>query len=595
MHKLLAALLLGAGALVVAWGLFRLREARAARVTDATPARATHGLLWLLPPLLLMAGAAWVRLDDLGVRSLSHPEIYAPGIPLPPDISEPPPRIGLYETVSWHFHDEPHPQGYYLLMWGWTRLFGTGVAALRLPSVLFGVAAIWMIYLLASESYDRPTGWIAAGLLAFNGLHLSWSQTARMYALAVFLALASTLWLLRLLRAERHRGGESLYVVTTFLLLFTQMYGWLILGGQMLWTLLHRRRFPGDLTRVLQLQALAIMLGAPLWAHAIYRARPSPLDRASLEYVVQYLSFGMLLQPDLHADPVGRMPAWVVYLTLAVALVALVASLRRRVPADASPAAPLPVRRLLPPAAGMSAIVLALALIAYRRNLWMAGAALVPWIALALPELLRRLPVSAPGPARSARWPGAASPFVVLGLAPFALLFALSAVHPMLGPRLVLLFVPFLLVAYAAGLRRLFRRPVFAVALLLLLAVLHGVSVVRFRNMDVPRDYKGLGRAINARLQRGDLLFVPERSWIVTPLFYYLEAGPDALVARDFRERLQAGPVRRVWLVEYPGAPPAPEMLEALRDYRRVDEIAVHRGKALLYVTPDTRAPVSGG
>lgn len=86
---------------------------------------------------------------------------------------------------------------YYWVLFAWLHLVGTGAdeALIRLPSVVAGVAAIPLIYLLGRR-LDSPTaGLWAAGLLAVNGFHLLLSQEARGYSLLATLTILSYLLL----------------------------------------------------------------------------------------------------------------------------------------------------------------------------------------------------------------------------------------------------------------------------------------------------------------------------------------------------------------------------------------------------------------
>ncbi len=80
-----------------------------------------------------------------------------------------------------------HPPFYYLLMKGWVGIFGSSEIALRIPSVIFGVATIYFIYLIAKKFFDRKVAVIASALAASSGLLIYYSQEARMYSLAAFL------------------------------------------------------------------------------------------------------------------------------------------------------------------------------------------------------------------------------------------------------------------------------------------------------------------------------------------------------------------------------------------------------------------------
>src|SRR5262249_54070302 len=138
----------------------------------------------------------------------------SPGIDLPWYLSNPNPRFSLWQTLAGTIAGEPHPPGYYVVMLGWTKWFGSSILALRLPSVLFGIASILLIYVLARYTEDTLTALLAAAMLALNGLHLHLSQTARMYSMACFLGLLSTVLLVRMVKqAARQLTDRVLYVI----------------------------------------------------------------------------------------------------------------------------------------------------------------------------------------------------------------------------------------------------------------------------------------------------------------------------------------------------------------------------------------------
>jgi uncharacterized membrane protein len=76
---------------------------------------------------------------------------------------------------------------------------------LRVPSILFGSAAIPALPLVG-RAMDRPrTGAIAAWLLALHPLHTYYSEEIRMYAMLVLLGLAFYYAVFHLLRQG---GGD---------------------------------------------------------------------------------------------------------------------------------------------------------------------------------------------------------------------------------------------------------------------------------------------------------------------------------------------------------------------------------------------------
>jgi len=69
------------------------------------------------------------------------------------------------------------------------RLFGVGEAQARLPSIIFGTAAVPLIFFLGLRWFSPPVGLVSAFLLAFNTSAITWSRTCRMYTFfqAIFL------------------------------------------------------------------------------------------------------------------------------------------------------------------------------------------------------------------------------------------------------------------------------------------------------------------------------------------------------------------------------------------------------------------------
>lgn len=86
-----------------------------------------------------------------------------------------------------------HPPAYYLLLWGWAKIWGYSEFALRLPSVLSGLALIWVVGRLANSlGMTRPARLLATGLTALAPFQVYYSQEARVYSLLMLtIALAA--------------------------------------------------------------------------------------------------------------------------------------------------------------------------------------------------------------------------------------------------------------------------------------------------------------------------------------------------------------------------------------------------------------------
>ncbi|HSX49218.1 MAG TPA: glycosyltransferase family 39 protein [Candidatus Saccharimonadales bacterium] len=80
-----------------------------------------------------------------------------------------------------------HPPLYYLALRMWSTLFGTSEVALRSLSLIFGIATIYIVYLIGRELVSKQMGIVASVLFATSGLHIYYSQEARMYSMSTFL------------------------------------------------------------------------------------------------------------------------------------------------------------------------------------------------------------------------------------------------------------------------------------------------------------------------------------------------------------------------------------------------------------------------
>ncbi|NWF96596.1 MAG: glycosyltransferase family 39 protein [Candidatus Thorarchaeota archaeon] len=89
--------------------------------------------------------------------------------------------------------DPGHPPGYFLLLWPLVHLFGDAEWTVRFPSLVFGVAVIWMTYLLADRvSADHRVSILTVPMLATNPYLVRFGNEARAYTLLPFLILLTT-------------------------------------------------------------------------------------------------------------------------------------------------------------------------------------------------------------------------------------------------------------------------------------------------------------------------------------------------------------------------------------------------------------------
>lgn len=166
----------------------------------------------------------------------------------------------------------PHPPLYFVALDAWFDVFGLSPFTARLFSVVAGVAAVPVAYLVGRELFDGTTGLVAALFLALSPFHIQYSREARMYALMTFLALMSFYYFVRYVHGERTWATRGGYVLATTLLLYTHIYGVFVVLAQsthlaMLWV--HRDRTTRPRARDwVPLQAI-VGLGALPWLYVL--------------------------------------------------------------------------------------------------------------------------------------------------------------------------------------------------------------------------------------------------------------------------------------------------------------------------------------
>ncbi|MBK9421297.1 MAG: glycosyltransferase family 39 protein [Flavobacteriales bacterium] len=147
----------------------RLRDA----ATTRFPGDAAHR--WAFIALLLLA--AVLRLWDLPHIPFTHDEISA--------LVRVYPSLGGTVTKG-VIDSDTHPPGVQVFEWAWTKLFGMGEAAVKLPFIVMALLALFLLYRFASAWCGVNVAIIATALLATLQYTVMYGQIARPYAAGFF-------------------------------------------------------------------------------------------------------------------------------------------------------------------------------------------------------------------------------------------------------------------------------------------------------------------------------------------------------------------------------------------------------------------------
>ena len=175
--------------------------------------------------LAVVALAAVLRLYRLGDESVWLDEAFTWVF-----VAEKYTTVELLTTLP---TEDVHPPLYYLLMDGWVGIAGVTETAMRLPSALFGIAAVGLTYVVGAKVFDEWTGVIGAAIVTVSSFHLYYSQEARMYAMLAALTLASYYFFVDLSQGDEVSRWTILgYTVTSVLLVYTHVYGIFVVLAQ---------------------------------------------------------------------------------------------------------------------------------------------------------------------------------------------------------------------------------------------------------------------------------------------------------------------------------------------------------------------------
>jgi mannosyltransferase len=229
----------------------------------ARPGRPRPAPHWaLLASITLLA--FYLRLHALGARSFWFDECVSAGIA----------RLHWSQFFLALWNREANMSLYYALLHFWMWM-GTSESTLHGLSVLFSVATVPLIYLLAQGLFGHRAGFFAAWLFAINALSVRYAQEARSYALVVFLVVLATSLFVRNLQ-DPARAHWLAYGTVSALAVYAHFYAALIVPAHAVSLFaLGRREIPRR-NPLLSLLLWAFLI-APL-AAVVLRIGPGPLN-----------------------------------------------------------------------------------------------------------------------------------------------------------------------------------------------------------------------------------------------------------------------------------------------------------------------------
>ncbi len=223
-------------------------------------------------------------------------------------------RSSLFQLATGEEFDQSHPPLYHLALGAWTSVFGYSRSSVRLPSVLFGVAAIIGTYFIGKLIFNTETALAAAFLLAISPFHIMQSQIVRPYGLLILLGIINLYFFFKY-RDTKKKLYLLAFTVTAILMNYTHYFAALQIAtlnaALILW---HRHAFDrrwimANIIIALASLPLIALISKGLGQGAGARTFFSPLEIAYLAQMFSIGSAGFIFKlSTLKEDIIAHLP-----------------------------------------------------------------------------------------------------------------------------------------------------------------------------------------------------------------------------------------------------------------------------------------------
>lgn len=198
-------------------------------------------------------------------------------------------NYSFFGMITQYAKGDFHPPAFFAISWFWNHIFGTSEIAIRTPSVIFGIATIFVVYLIGKKLASRKLGLLSALLLAINPLHIFYSQEARMYSLAALTVSINIYLFIKLLKGERL--NYFLFAISSFLVLMSDYVAAFIFPAELIMILLTKKNAITSWIKSLVLAALFSIWWIPVFLSQLNIGSVASVNLPTWKFVVGSFDF----------------------------------------------------------------------------------------------------------------------------------------------------------------------------------------------------------------------------------------------------------------------------------------------------------------
>jgi len=271
----------------------------------ASSNRRTVGAVPAIVPIVVLG--AVLRFATLGLQSYWDDEGFTVGLM----------REGFGGLLRGVWRTESAPPTYYILAWGWAKIFGLSEPGLRSLSAVFGTLTIVAVYWAILEMGYRRGALLGATAVAVNPILIWYSQEARAYALFTFATALTLVFFVRLLVGDASARARWGWAAAACLSLVSHYFSLFLLLPQV--GLLLRRAGPRKLAAQLATVAAVGLVLLPLALHQ--RGKEFGFTGNPILRRVAQVPEQLLVGFGVWSDPLGKLAAFVCALAAAIGVV----------------------------------------------------------------------------------------------------------------------------------------------------------------------------------------------------------------------------------------------------------------------------------
>ena len=134
-----------------------------------------------------------------------------------------------------------NPPLFEIILHYWSEVFGLSAESIRMPSLIFSCASVFMIYQLCLKHINSKTGIIASVIFIFSNYHILFAHEARSYSMIGMLSLISVYFFLNLIKDENkhfEKRNLVLFTLTNTLIIYCHYFGIFIILSEVLFIIL---------------------------------------------------------------------------------------------------------------------------------------------------------------------------------------------------------------------------------------------------------------------------------------------------------------------------------------------------------------------